>query len=46
MPSALTRITFSTPVTPTRERLTWVAGTPAWTSGAAGVAVGWLAIGL
>ena len=23
---ALTRITFSTPVTPTRERLTWVAG--------------------
>ena len=26
-PSALTRITFSTPVTPTRERLTWVAGT-------------------
>jgi hypothetical protein len=30
----LTRITFSTPVTPTRERLTCVAGTDACTSGA------------
>ena len=42
---ALTRITFSTPVTPTRERLTWVAGRPACTSGEAGEVVGWLAIG-
>ena len=33
MPLTLTRITFSTPVTPTRERLTWVAGVEAWTSG-------------
>ena len=42
-PSASTRITFSTPVTPTRERLTWVAGGQAWTSGAVGVSVsaGW-----
>jgi hypothetical protein len=30
----LTRITFSTPVTPARERLTCVAGTDACTSGA------------
>jgi hypothetical protein len=28
----LTRITFSTPVTPTRERLTLVTGAPDWTS--------------
>jgi len=37
----LTRITFSTPVTPTRERLTCVAGTEDCTSGAerAGVIV-------
>ena len=26
------RITFSTPVTPTRERLSWTAGRRAWTS--------------
>src|SRR5215216_6931529 len=26
------RTTFSTPVTPTRERLTWVEGRRAWTS--------------
>src|SRR4051812_8468988 len=26
------RITFSTPVTPTRDRLTWVEGRRAWTS--------------
>ena len=29
---AATRMTFSTPVTPTRERLTSVAGPRAWTS--------------
>jgi hypothetical protein len=27
------RITFSTPVTPTRERETWTVGADAWTSG-------------
>ena len=39
---AVTRITFSTPRTPTRVRLTSVAGRPDWTSGVVGERT-WLA---